>query len=87
MPAFTVGLSPKAVLAFLFPFITAVSVSVISWVATGDFNEAEIRTALGGLIGSGVAALGAYLGTPGSVVIPDPAPAPDAHPSDSVSTS
>lgn len=63
----TIGLSPKAVLAFLFPLIAAVGGSLVSWIATGDFNDAEIRAALGGLVTSGLALLGAYIGQPGNV--------------------
>lgn len=63
----TQGLSPKAILAFLFPFLSALAVSVISWIATGDFSDNEIRTALGGLVASALAAVGAYVGKPGDV--------------------
>ncbi len=63
----TIGLSPKAVLAFAFPLIASIGGALVSWIATGDFNTAEIRTALGGLITSGLALLGAYIGQPGNV--------------------
>ncbi len=61
----TIGLSPKALLAFLFPLIAAAGGALASWVTTGDFNDAEIRTAVGGLVTSGLALLGAYIGQPG----------------------
>ncbi|MCA1571653.1 MAG: hypothetical protein LC798_15330 [Chloroflexi bacterium] len=63
----TVGISPKAVLAFLYPFVATVAGTIGSWVVTGDFNDAEVRTAVGGLIASAVAYLGAYVGAPGNV--------------------
>lgn len=63
----TVGLSPKAVLAFLYPLI-ATAVGVLgSWIVTGEFNDTELRTALAGTGASAVALLGAYLGRPGIV--------------------
>jgi hypothetical protein len=63
----TVGLSPKAVLAFLYPLIAAAAGSVVSWISTGTFNAQEIKIAAGGLILSGLALLGAYVGKPGTV--------------------
>ncbi len=63
----TVGLSPKALLAFLLPLLAAVGGALSSWIVTGDFNNAEIRTAAGGLVSSGLALLGAYVGQPGPV--------------------
>ena len=63
----TLGISPKAVLAFVFPAIAAVGASVVSWISTGNFDASEIRTAVGGVIAAGIAALGAYLGKPGRV--------------------
>jgi len=64
----TVGLSPKAVLAFLFPFLTAIGAVVISWITTGEWNEQETRVAVAGLVASGLALVGAYVGNPGNVV-------------------
>jgi hypothetical protein len=64
----TIGLSPKAVLAFLFPLVSTVCATVAVWVNSGTFNAAELRTALAGTITSAAAALGAYLGHPGRVV-------------------
>jgi len=63
----TVGLSPKAVLAFLFPAIAAVVASAADWVVSGQFEVTTIRTALAGLLASGLALLGAYVGRPGTV--------------------
>lgn len=58
------GLSPKAVLAFLFPLIAAVGTAAVSWIASGAFSTTDIKTAAGGLVLSGLALLGAYLGEP-----------------------
>lgn len=71
----TVDVSPKAVLAFLYPFIATLAASAGSWIVSGDFNTAEIRVALSGLIASGLALLGAYVGRPGNV---QPVSGPDA---------
>jgi hypothetical protein len=65
------NLSWKAILAFLFPLLSAVAVAVASWIVSGELNANEIRAALGGLILSGLALLGAYVGKPGQVVQPD----------------
>lgn len=75
----TIGLSPKTVLAFLFPLIAALGTAAASWVVTGDFNDTEIRAALGGVILSGVAALGAYRGDPGNMAPAVLEPGSDEH--------
>lgn len=67
----TNGISPKAVLAFLYPAIAALGTALASWIASGNFNKAEVLTAVGGVILSGVAALGAYIGKPGDIDVPD----------------
>lgn len=64
----SVNISPKAALAFLYPFIATVAAVAASWIVTGQFNDGEVRTALSGLVASGIAALGAYVGKPGQVV-------------------
>jgi hypothetical protein len=65
----TLGLSPKAVLAFLFPVIAATATSLVAWIAGGEVFDVEpIKVALGGLVASGLAALGAFAGKPGIVV-------------------
>lgn len=63
----TVGLSPKALAAFAWPTVVAVGAAVASWIATGDFNATEIRTALGGFITGVIAFIGAYIAKPGDV--------------------
>lgn len=64
----TKGISPKAVLAFVFPFLATCLGVLATWVESGEFNGQEIRTAAAGLIAAAVAWLGAYLGRPGDVV-------------------
>lgn len=63
----TVGVSPKAVLAFLYPLIAAAIFTAVHWVVTGEFSRSELDIALTGVAASGVAALGAYVGRPGDV--------------------
>lgn len=63
----TIGLSPKAALAFLFPAIAAVAAAGADWIVSGQFEVTTIRTAGAGLIASGLALLGAYVGKPGAI--------------------
>lgn len=63
----TIGLSPKTILAFLYPLIASLVAAASTYVVTGDLNDAEIRTALVGLGASSLAALGAWVGQPGNV--------------------
>lgn len=63
----TLGISPKAVLAFLFPLVVALGVAVANWIVTGSFDADSVRAALAGLVTSGLALLGAYVGKPGNV--------------------
>jgi hypothetical protein len=78
----TQGLSPKALLAFLFPLIAAVVTACTSALATGNFDTKEIVVAVTGLGSSALALLGAYIGHPGNVVEPPVGPGSDAlmHP-------
>lgn len=91
----TNGLSPKAILAFLYPAIGSIVSAVGSWIVTGDFNASEIRVSVAGLGASGLALLGAYIGRPGDVDVlddtnilglpldkpqPDHLDLPDGHP-------
>lgn len=55
----TLGLSPKLYV----PVTTALAAILTSWVATGDFNEGEVR----GLIATAVLAIVAYIAPPGEV--------------------
>lgn len=68
----TIGLSPKAVLAFLFPLIAAAGATVASWIVSGQFDLTEIRTAAGGVVLAGVALVGAWVGRPGEVAYAGP---------------
>lgn len=63
----TVGLSRKAALALLYPVAAAGLASVASWIITGNFNDAEIRTALSGAVLGLVALIGAWKGDPGTI--------------------
>lgn len=63
----TKGLADKAVKALLWPLAASLLGTVASWVVTGDFNESEVRTAIGGAILSAVSFGGAYFGSPGKV--------------------
>jgi hypothetical protein len=65
----TIGLSPKAVLAFLFPLIAAIITSATSALATGHFDTTQIVIAVTGLGSSAIALLGAYLGQPGEIEV------------------
>ena len=60
----------KAKAAFLAPLVLAVGAAVVSWIATGNFNDAEIRTALGGAVTSVVASVAAWLAPAGQAVVP-----------------
>jgi hypothetical protein len=64
-------ISPKAVLAFLYPFIATVAAVVVTWIVEGTFDENALRVGVAGLIASGLALIGAYLGKPGEVVVDD----------------
>lgn len=55
----------KSKAAFLIPVLVAAGAAVASWVVTGDFNDAEIRTAVGGAITSGIAGVAAYFAPAG----------------------
>lgn len=65
------NLSGKALLAFLFPLISALAVALASWAVSGDLSLTEIRAAAGGLVLSGLSLLGAYVGKPGQVIQPE----------------
>lgn len=75
----TIGISPKAVLAFVFPLVAAVVGSLSSWAigGFGAFDTTSVVIAATGLGASGVALLGAYVGKPGNVTPITPAPAQD----------
>ncbi len=64
----TKGTSPKAVLAFCFPAIASIGGALTSYIVTGHLDEEAVRVAAGGLVTSALAALGAWLGSPGELV-------------------
>jgi hypothetical protein len=63
----TKGTSPKAILAFFFPLISGIVAVVAEWVATGKFDQLELRTTIASFLASCLAGLGAYVGAPGEV--------------------
>lgn len=63
----TIGLSPKAVAALVWPAVVALAGAVASWIVTGNFSATETRTALSGVVLAIVAAVGAYVSPPGDV--------------------
>jgi len=64
----TLGLSPKAVLAFFYPLIASIGIAVGAWVHDGGtLDWSQVRIAAAGLVLSAVAALGAYVGKPGAI--------------------
>ena len=67
-PLETSGLSPKAILAAVLPTLGGVVAVGIQWIATGEFDRAELVTALTAVSTSLLAFLGAYSGSPGTVV-------------------
>lgn len=64
----TLGISPKAVAAFLWPFVAALGAALVSWIVSGEFNENEVRTAVGGAVAGAISAAGAFVARPGQVV-------------------
>lgn len=65
----TVGLSPKLYI----PVVTALTAILTSWVATGNFDEGEVR----GLIATAVLAVVAYIAPAGQTGIVTTDPPPD----------
>lgn len=63
----TVGISPKAIAALVWPAVVAAGIAVSSWIVTGDFNDAEIRVALAGCLASIISFAGSYIAPPGEV--------------------
>lgn len=64
----TLGVSPKAVLAFFYPLIASIGIAVGAWIHDGGtLDWAQVRIAAAGLVLSAIAALGAYVGKPGAI--------------------
>ena len=59
----------KAKLAFLAPLVAAAGAAVASWIVTGTFDAAEIRTAAGGAILAAVSGISTNLANPGRAEI------------------
>jgi hypothetical protein len=64
----TVGLSPKAILAAVLPTLGGVIAVGVQWLVTGEFDKAELATALTAVGAALVSGLGAWAGNPGTVV-------------------
>lgn len=71
-PLRTEGLSPKTILAAALPTLGGVIAVLIQWVATGEFDRAELATAVSAVAASVLAGLGAYLGRAGRVIVAQP---------------
>lgn len=63
------NLAPKALLAFLYPFIATLVAVATTWVVQGTFDGAALRTGVAGLLASGLALLGAYVGKPADAAV------------------
>jgi len=63
-------LSPKAILAATLPALATLAAVIVQWAVTGEFDKAELTTAIVGVVTSALSGLGAYLGAPGNVQVP-----------------
>lgn len=63
----TDGLAPKAILAAILPTLGGVLAVLIQWVATGEFDRAELATSITAVAAAALAFAGAWLGAPGAV--------------------
>ena len=68
----TIGVSPKAIGALVFPLVAAAGAAIASWIVSGEFNDSEIRAAASGVVLALVAFVGAYVRDPGNVVPAEP---------------
>jgi hypothetical protein len=62
-------ISPKAILAATLPAIATLAAIIVQWAVTGEFDKAELTTAIVGVVTSALSGLGAYLGAPGNVQV------------------
>lgn len=62
-------ISPKAILATALPAIATLAAVLIQWAVSGEFDKAELATAVSGVVASLLSGLGAYLGAPGEVAV------------------
>jgi hypothetical protein len=65
----TVGISPKAILAVLFPFIGTIVLVLLEQYVVGDMDP-TLKVAIVGAVDALLAYLGAYVGKPGEVRVP-----------------
>ena len=63
-------ISPKAILATALPALATLAAVIIQWAVSGEFDKAELATAVSGVVASLLSGLGAYLGAPGQVEVP-----------------
>lgn len=61
------ALSPKAILAAVLPSLAGVIAVAVQWIATGEFDRAELATAISTVISALLAFLGAWAAEPGPV--------------------
>lgn len=65
--------SNKAIAALVAPVVVAGLLAAGNWIVTGAFDATEIRTAAGGVLFGGAAAIGTYFRRPGEAVVEVPA--------------
>jgi hypothetical protein len=65
----TVGISPKAILAVLFPFLGTIAMILLEQYVVGDLDP-TLKVAIVGAVDALLAYLGAYVGKPGEVRVP-----------------
>lgn len=63
------GLTPKVILAALFPAIGSLIFAIISSVFTGHIDTVQIQAIVGGGATSVLALIGGWLGVPGQVIV------------------
>src|ERR1044072_1055994 len=71
-------ISPKAILAATLPAVATLVAVIVQWAVTGEFDKAELTTAIVGVVTSALSGLGAYLGAPGQVQVPAEIIGPEA---------
>lgn len=64
----TVGVSPKAIGALVYPIVATFLTTVMSAIVSGNFNKAEFIIAAVGAGGAVLSAIGAYVSKPGVVI-------------------
>jgi len=64
----TAGISPKAILAAVLPTLGGFVAVLVQYIASGEFDRAELATAVGATLAALLAFIGAWSGKPGTVV-------------------